>query len=874
MKTAFLFIIFLFSSILSLLSAQTSGLSLSLLTEQQTLLESERGTFIFILENPTTQEVNDIEVALTHSFDVFIVDSTVTTTNGTFDRGFRYAWTLPSLAAGESDTLQLEIVSRGYASFVMEVTSITDTDGFQLLDEIRTRCVSTSFSVDDPRTFYQCGVKADEVLYPRERFQVNFVDVTCVATGPVGCGTNYDVVLANTSSITSAPLNLFLRADRAINGETLYWPSGSTLEIPSIPANDTLRFTADFGSCLDEVYSFTVESLTIGLTQSDPEIFMNEFSQAFPEDSESFLRYCTYSNQTDIEVIVESNGLITSDNKAEYKVFVTNLGNETAESIQIANEPWPNENYYVSLSLNSSFPESNFSTQGTNAFFNQPLMFLWDIKNLAPGDTAVMTALASTEFRSFVDDFSFNVNVYLSENSAVDDPNSSNNGERISFSAVEKIDLALKMESAVFPVIPNEPNSAILTLTNEGRTTATNIEVTLDLSDETQIIMVDSLVHTASAGTLNPVSGTWEIDELPSGSTATLEIQYIPLVEDYRLYAQITSIADGQEDVDSTPGNGSCCVANEDDEAMLIPLFPPYTLSGEAIPLDTNTYRLTRAQNSQAGAIWSKDRVDLTQDFSLNAALYLGDKDGADGIAFVLQPLCSSLGDVSRGEFIGYGGISPSLIVEFDTYRNDYDPVEDHVAILKNGNGDHRSEETISDPIIVDDLEDGNFHPISILWEADSQQLTISLDEQVIYNDTIGNIISNIFLENELVFWGFTAATGGENNEHIVRVEEIAATTAPSDCDVVSFVNEQIVIETKTELIVFPNPVSSMLNYHLSSQSDSSIKYVELYDLQGRRLLINVSSNGLLSLETVPKGMYILLVHTQRGQYRQLVVKE
>ncbi|MEL6945680.1 MAG: hypothetical protein AAFO82_23745, partial [Bacteroidota bacterium] len=299
MKTKFLLTLFLFWGGLFSLFAQSSGLSLYLLAEQPTLMRGERGAFTFILENPTTEEVNDIEVALTHSFDVFIVDSTVTTTNGTFDRGFRYAWRITSLAAGESDTLQLEIVSQGYAFFVMEVSSFTGADGFQLLDGILTRCINSGFSygVDDQRTFYTCGVETDEVVYPTERFQINFVDITCAASGPAGCGTNYDIILANTSNIASAPLNLFLRADRDANGEALYWQSGSTLEIPSIPANDTLRFPADFGSCLDDIYSFTVENLTMGLTQRNPSIFMDEFSQAIPEDSESFLRYCTYNNQ-------------------------------------------------------------------------------------------------------------------------------------------------------------------------------------------------------------------------------------------------------------------------------------------------------------------------------------------------------------------------------------------------------------------------------------------------------------------------------------------------------------------------------------------------------------------------------------------------
>ena len=38
---------------------------------------------------------------------------------------------------------------------------------------------------------------------------------------------------------------------------------------------------------------------------------------------------------------------------------------------------------------------------------------------------------------------------------------------------------------------------------------------------------------------------------------------------------------------------------------------------------------------------------------------------------------------------LGYGNITPSLIVEFDTWQNGWDPAADHISIQKNGVADH-----------------------------------------------------------------------------------------------------------------------------------------------------------------------------------------
>jgi len=98
---------------------------------------------------------------------------------------------------------------------------------------------------------------------------------------------------------------------------------------------------------------------------------------------------------------------------------------------------------------------------------------------------------------------------------------------------------------------------------------------------------------------------------------------------------------------------GSCFEFNPDD----------FVLNGTAQLLNDEIVTLTEELNNQGGFLWSQNLVDFTYDFTLEAELNFGtiDSSGADGIAFVIQPLSSDQG--SSGGGIGYQGISPSLAI-------------------------------------------------------------------------------------------------------------------------------------------------------------------------------------------------------------------
>ncbi|MBK6839552.1 MAG: PKD domain-containing protein [Bacteroidetes bacterium] len=159
---------------------------------------------------------------------------------------------------------------------------------------------------------------------------------------------------------------------------------------------------------------------------------------------------------------------------------------------------------------------------------------------------------------------------------------------------------------------------------------------------------------------------------------------------------------------------------------------------------------------------------------------------GADGLVFTLQSNSpAQMGNGGGG--IGYQGINPSLGIELDTYENVWDPVNDHIAVIRNGNVDHTSPDNLAGPVDAlpssANVEDCTYHVLRIVWNATSSTFTIYLDGNLRLTYT-GNIVNTIFGGNPLVYWGFVASTGGSVNEHRVCTYSSADFTAPNNFEV------------------------------------------------------------------------------------------
>ena len=205
-----------------------------------------------------------------------------------------------------------------------------------------------------------------------------------------------------------------------------------------------------------------------------------------------------------------------------------------------------------------------------------------------------------------------------------------------------------------------------------------------------------------------------------------------------------------------------------------------FNLNGLANFQPPGTFEITPAVNAQFGSVWYRRRLDLRVNFRLVFDVSLGNSDspGADGMAFVLQNLDTGQGGSGGG--IGYGGINvtdrirPSVAVEFDTYYNPQtDPVSqsDHVAFVIDGN--MATPPPATDITDVNDLENGNFHNVVVEWNPNSQVLSFELSHSdgTVYTNT-KNIDLISHLASNIAYWGFTAATGGQNNRHQVRMDD------------------------------------------------------------------------------------------------------
>lgn len=197
-------------------------------------------------------------------------------------------------------------------------------------------------------------------------------------------------------------------------------------------------------------------------------------------------------------------------------------------------------------------------------------------------------------------------------------------------------------------------------------------------------------------------------------------------------------------------------------------LWAQYTVNGSASKDACNEYTLTPAINTQSGSVWNNIKIDLTHSFDFNFDVFLGYNDGgADGIAFVLQPISTSVG--SSGGGMGYEGIAPAVGVTIDTYQNNEnaDPVYDHLAYQVNGDLNHGSFNNIAGPVTAlagnNNIEDGVWHSLRIVWDAAAKTLTTYVDGSLRLTAT-KDIVADVFSGNPMVFWGFTGATGGLNN--------------------------------------------------------------------------------------------------------------
>ncbi len=198
----------------------------------------------------------------------------------------------------------------------------------------------------------------------------------------------------------------------------------------------------------------------------------------------------------------------------------------------------------------------------------------------------------------------------------------------------------------------------------------------------------------------------------------------------------------------------------------------------------SDVFTLTPDAAGKTGAVMSNDRIDLTQNFTITFSAFLGSKDaGGSGIAFVLQ------NDPWGGDAVGSGansqgtnGIANGLAISLDTFSDKGEVRSDHTNFFDT---DAAAGTTETKAVSLSNLENSQWHDVTVSWDAATQTLTYWVDGK--QGGTLsGDLASQYFAGSDYVHFGFTGATGSGkvSNLQQVKVTSVSATSAPADAPV------------------------------------------------------------------------------------------
>jgi Bacterial lectin len=197
-------------------------------------------------------------------------------------------------------------------------------------------------------------------------------------------------------------------------------------------------------------------------------------------------------------------------------------------------------------------------------------------------------------------------------------------------------------------------------------------------------------------------------------------------------------------------------------------------LNGSAT-FTSSSLQLTPALDDQSGAAFSRTQIQSAGSFETEFELRMHDSNTltdfgfpADGIAFVLQPKSDEEVGESGGD-LGYAGISPSAVVQFDIYPNPYDPYYSpekyenrertpYISFMENGNAEEHLQNSEVLPWLYEEPVWAwiDYNATTHMLAVYASQ-TASKPAQPLFEHSV-NLVE--LLGSQYTFAGFTAGTG------------------------------------------------------------------------------------------------------------------
>ena len=191
--------------------------------------------------------------------------------------------------------------------------------------------------------------------------------------------------------------------------------------------------------------------------------------------------------------------------------------------------------------------------------------------------------------------------------------------------------------------------------------------------------------------------------------------------------------------------------------------------------------RVAPSAPNQAGSAFTTAKVSLADAGSFSTYFRFRFSNqvntGADGLVFVVQNVANNVGGLGGG--IGYGGLMPSVAVEFDNWHNweGSDPSASHIGINQNGS-------MVSSPVLdlPYDLDNGLMKYAWVDYNGATDRLEVRLAETDVRPEEpllVKSVDLPAILGAMEAFVGFTSGTGLASADHDVTFWQLVNCYAP-----------------------------------------------------------------------------------------------
>ena len=195
---------------------------------------------------------------------------------------------------------------------------------------------------------------------------------------------------------------------------------------------------------------------------------------------------------------------------------------------------------------------------------------------------------------------------------------------------------------------------------------------------------------------------------------------------------------------------------------------------------------LTPNQKHQSGNVTLKTKVDMSQDFTFNGLINLGNKSsrmgGADGVGFLFHPGNTDV--VGRdGGAAGIGGVQGAFGFKLDTYYNANHETSFNPDPSEFASGQSYGAFVDGTTSVAQTLEDGAqpiaqpsydiFKPFKMFYNGTSKIMTVTYDGQTWQQD-----VSSLIGNNSSMSFSISASTGENYNLQQLRITNFQYTVA------------------------------------------------------------------------------------------------